>query len=268
MPVAAPADKRFRRAHVPPVAKRRWVPSWRVVAGVAVVLAAAFYGVTRVKALAFSADVLTISRITVEGTERMATADALAVLDGLRGTNMMSVDLESWRQKLLDAPWVQDAAIRRAFPGTVAVVITEREPLGVGRIGPALFLIDRHGVVIDEFGPKYADYDLPVIDGLGNDGSASASRAALAGRALSDFQRRPDLARRVSQIDVADPRDAVVILDDDTVLIHTGDRDFADRVQRYLDFRERMRETVPEINSVDVRIEDRVYVTGRGSADR
>ena len=35
MPVAAPADKRFRRSHVHPGKKRRWIPSWRTVAIVA-----------------------------------------------------------------------------------------------------------------------------------------------------------------------------------------------------------------------------------------
>src|SRR5687767_1185422 len=83
-------------------------------------------------------------------------------LDGLRGSSMVTVGLEPWRQKLLAAPWVADVAMRRIFPGTVAVVITEREPLGIGRIRNSLFLIDREGSIIDEFGPKYADFDLPI----------------------------------------------------------------------------------------------------------
>ena len=265
MPVAAPADKRFRRSHVHPGKKRRWIPSWRALAIGLAVSAIVLYAVSRAAGLALSASALTVSKITLTGTQRMATGEALALLDGLRGSSMVTVDLEPWRQKLLEAPWVADAAMRRIFPGTVSVVITEREPLGIGRIENSLYLIDREGSVIDEFGPKYADFDLPIIDGLSAgsgdpDDAADLARAALAGRVLEDFQRRPDLARLVSQVDVSNVRDAVVILKDDTALIHTGDDHFAERVQSYLDLAPRLREDVPHIDSVDLRFGDRVFV--------
>ena len=38
--------------------------------------------------------------------------------------------------------------------------------MGIGRVGSALYLVDAHGVIIDEYGPTYADIDLPIIDGL------------------------------------------------------------------------------------------------------
>jgi len=194
----------------------------------------------------------------------MAPGEALAILEGLRGSSMVTADLESWRQKLLDAPWVADASIRRVFPRTVAVVISEREPLGIGRIQNALYLLDQEGTVIDEFGPKYAEFDLPFIDGLppGTDdaGEPADQHAMLAGRVLADFQRRPDLARRVSQVDVSNANDAVVVLKDDNVPLHTGDAHFADRVQLYLDLSPRLHQDVAGIDSVDLRFGDNVFV--------
>ena len=44
--------------------------------------------------------------------------------------------------------------------------MTERHPLAIGRIGEELYLVDEHGAIIDEFGPRYADLDLPILDGL------------------------------------------------------------------------------------------------------
>ena len=38
--------------------------------------------------------------------------------------------------------------------------------MGIGRIGDGLYLIDQRGAIIDEFGPNYAEFDLPIIDGL------------------------------------------------------------------------------------------------------
>lgn len=269
MPVAAPADKRFRRSHVHPAKKRRWVPSWKAVVIVAVLSIGALYALTRVAGLVLETEALTINNVIVTGTNRMAQGEALALLDGLRGVSVVTVDLEEWRQKLLSAPWVADVAMRRVFPRTVSVVITERQPLGIGRIRNALYLIDRSGVVIDEFGPKYADFDLPIIDGLtGGDGATEEARALLAGRILADLQRRPDVSRLVSQIDVSNASDAVVLLKDDTALVHTGDDYFADRVQAYLDYAPRLREDVPQIDSVDMRFGERVFVKPQGTGGR
>ncbi len=122
MPVSLPADKRFRRARVSPSHRRR--PrnvNWRIVGRAAVILAVVLYVAYRAASLVLFAE---------------------ALLDGLRGEHMLTVDLEAWRLKLLTSPWVADAAMRRVLPGTVAVAIAERRPLGVARIGNHLYLID------------------------------------------------------------------------------------------------------------------------------
>jgi cell division protein FtsQ len=179
----------------------------------------------------------------------------------------MTVDLEEWRLKVLESPWVEAVVIRRVLPGAVDVSIVERRPMGVGRIGSALYLIDERGAVIDEYGPNHGEFDLPLIDGLAVGRSSSArgpvvdeGRAALAGRLTAALQERPDLAERVSQIDVSNPRDAVVILKGDTVMIRVGTDQFAKRLQAYLDIAPTLRGQMPQIDYVDVRFGERVYV--------
>lgn len=265
MRVPAPADKRFRRAHVPPSRRRSWRPSWRTLVLAAVIFSVTGYGAYRAADLALTADALTINRITVSGTHRMSPGEVLALLQGMRGASMVTADLDAWRRKLLGAPWVADAAIRRVFPGTVAVAISERDPLAIGRIGDALYLIDQRGTIIDEFGPSYAEFDLPIVDGLaaapGDGGEViDERRALLAARLLEDLQERPALAQRISQIDVSDVRDAVVILKGDQALVRVGGERFAERVQAYLDLAPRLKEIVPQMDYVDMRFDERVYV--------
>ena len=263
-PVAAPADKRFRRARVSPARKRRWRPSWWTVArasAAGIVVAFALY---QTLSFVLASEALTVTRINVQGNQRMSRGEVLGLLDGLSGASIVTTDLEGWRQKLLDSPWVADASIRRMFPGTLAVSITERHPIGIGRIKGTLFLIDSTGTVIDEFGPNYADLDLPIIDGLGvkleEEGSADEARAALAGRLMSELASRPGMAARVSQIDVTDRRNAVVLLKGDTALLRLGDERFSERVQAYLDLMPALRERMPGIDYVDLRFGERVVV--------
>ena len=266
MAVSAPADKRFRRAHVSPSRKRgRFDVSWKRVAYVGVIGVFLSYACYRVGEMALSAEALTVTRITVSGNTRMSRGEVLSLLDGLQGRNMVLVDLDSWRQKLLSSPWVADAAIRRVLPGTVDVAISERQPVGIARLGNGLYLVDHRGFIIDEFGPNYAEFDLPIIDGLAaalqEDGTLiDQARAELVTRMLASLEARPDLAKRISQIDVTDLRDAVVILKGDTTLVRVGDDHFAERLQSYLDLAPALRERVPDIDYVDLRFGERVYV--------
>jgi cell division protein FtsQ len=281
MPVAAPADKRFRRAHVSPAKRRAWLPPWRtLVLMTAAVAAGGAIAYTAVHA-ALTSGALTVGRITVSGNTRISRGEVLALLEGMHGAHMVTIDLESWRQRLLTSPWVADAALRRVLPGTLSVAIAERQPMGIARIGDQLYLIDDRGMVIDEFGPNYAEFDLPIIDGLAASPNLSAGasakaetdglliddvRAALAGRLLNELQRRPDLARRVSQIDVSDSRDAVVILKGDTVMVRVGADRFVERVQSYLDLEPALRDRIPQIDYVDLRFDERVYVRPQASS--
>jgi cell division protein FtsQ len=265
--VAAPTDKRFRRAHVSPARKRRFTFSPKRAAIAAVVGGFLLFTGYRALGLIVSAEALTVSRITVSGNTRLSRGEVLALLNGLAGRNMLLVNLDEWRDKVLTSPWVEDAALRRVLPGTVDVVIEERQPMGIGRIGGGLYLLDQHGGVIDEFGPEHAEFDLPLIDGLAasqgspDDGPVvDEARAALASRVLLSLQARPELAGRVSQIDVSDARDAVIILKNDTVLIRIGDDQFAERLQSYLDLVSALREKVPQMDYVDLRFGERVYV--------
>jgi cell division protein FtsQ len=269
MRIAAPVDKRFRRARVSPSRRRPWRRSWPVMTSAAVACAAGLYASYRAADVARASEALTISRITVSGNTRLSRGEVLALLGGARGTNMLTVDLEAWRRELLDSPWVADAAIRRVLPGTLAVAISEREPMGIGRINGRLYLIDRDGTIIDEFGPNYAEYDLPIIDGLAappRRGGAliDDARAALAGRLLADLQSRPAIARLVSQIDVTDERGASVILEGDTARVRIGDDRFVERLQSYLEIRQALRERIPDIDYVDLRFDERVYVRPQG----
>jgi cell division septal protein FtsQ len=271
MAVRAPADKRFRRAHVKPTRRRRlWTSTgWRL-ARLTVVLAAGIYALYRGGALVLSAEALQITRITVSGNVRMSKGEVVALLDGVRGQSMVTANLEGWRRTLLTSPWVADAALRRVLPGTIAVTITERQPMGIARLRGDLYLVDEEGTVVDQFGPNYAEIDLPVIDGLAaapkDDGTLiDEGRAALAARLLATLHTRPDLAKRISQVDVSDARDAVVILKDDTALVRLGDDAFVERLQSYLDLAPTLRAHVEGIDYVDLRFDERVYVKPVGS---
>jgi cell division protein FtsQ len=194
-------------------------------------------------------------------------------VNGLRGTNILTADLSSYRQRLLDSPWVADVALRRFLPSTVEVFVSERSPIGLCRLKGQLYLVDRAGTLIDEYGPQYGDFDLPIIDGLVRAPSKGEpiideERADLAARVIDALAPRKDLAGRLSQIDVSDPHDAVVLLQGDAALLHVGEDKFLERLQSYVEVAPALREQVPEMDYVDLRFGERVYVRPSGSGKK
>jgi cell division protein FtsQ len=263
--VAAKTDRRFRRAHVKPGRKRRWRAFVKPLLLWSAAAAALGYGVYRTSVIVADAHVLVVDRIIVRGNERLSDGDVRAVLTGLRGESLMWTDLDVWRRRLMASPWVRDAALRRSLPSTVEVLVSERRPIGIGRVSGEMYLVDERGVIIDRYGPQYADVDLPIVDGLaaspGETGSMTdEARAELAARLIAAVSGTPDIARRLSQIDVTDLHNASVILSGDHAVLQLGEDHFLARLQSYLDLAAALRERVADIDSVDLRFDDRIYV--------
>jgi cell division septal protein FtsQ len=270
MSVKTSVEKRFRRARVKPGKRKRNRGRVLLLAvRHAVAIAVVGYALYRAVNLVVSAAPLQVARIVVRGNVRLSSGEVEALVHGLYGTSILRANLNACRRRLLESPWVADVALRRVLPSTIEIAVSERRPMGISRIGDQLYLIDRGGTVIDEFGPQYREFDLPIIDGLvrpPRDGqpAVDAVRAEFAARVLDSVAGHREIAKRVSQIDVSDLHDAVVLLDDDTAQLHLGEDKFVERLRSYLEVASALRERVPDIDYVDLRFEERVYVRPRG----
>jgi cell division protein FtsQ len=267
--VAAPADRRFRRPDVRPGRRRRL---WKMLAGAAVfalalmvVMAAGWWSVQALRGARW----LTIDRMVVRGNSRLSSGEIEALLEGARGQNILLADLDQFRRRLMDSPWVAGATLRRVLPATIEIRVVERTPMAVARLGHGVYLVDSSGVIIDEFGPQYGDIDLPMVDGLvrtprGGEPVVDPDRALLTHRLLTELRAEKDLWMRVSQIDVSSSHDATVLLDQDPALVHLGETRFAPRLRTYLELAPALHERLEQIDYVDMRFDERVYVKSKG----
>jgi len=216
------------------------------------------------------ASIFRIDRVVVQGNQRLASAEVRALVDGIDEQSIFHVNLEEYRARLLDSPWVADAVLWRVFPSTVEVRVTERSPLAIARLNQQVYLVDATGTIIDAAGPQYREFDLPIVDGLLVDGAGGVHvdprKIQLIERLFADLLARSDLFKRVSQVDVMDPRNAVVVLEGEPARLMIGDRDFVTRLQRYIEEAPAVREHVRTIDYYDLRFE-RTFVGGSGSTE-
>ena len=268
MTVQTKRDRRFRRAKRPGQrprgATRRWLRLARRICLTGGLLAVGYHAAT----LLLTTPFLAVDDIVVRGNDQLSEGDVLTVLSGLRGDNILLVDLEAYRQRLVASPWLSDGTLRRILPSTVEVLVSERRPVAVGRFGDRLYLVDASGVLIDRHGPRFAEFDLPILDGLAASDSSAAvvdpARMALAARLLEQLGSHPDVLGAISQIDVRDPYDAVVLLGDDPALLHLGGDRFLERLRSYAELVPTLRARVADIDYVDLRFDNRVFVGPTG----
>jgi len=234
--IPAPADKRFRRSDVRQGGRKSWRglgrrAMWFAGGSLLILILAAWAG-----SALLGADALRVNQRIVRGNVHFGAADIDARLKGLVGENILRVDLEQYRLRLLDSPWVASAELWRVLPDTVQVRIVERVPLAIARIQGQMFLVDDAGV-IEAFGPQHQQFDLPIVDGLIDDRSSppvvDPARLRLVRRLFDEVAVREDLFRRISQVNVSNPRNAVVLLDGEPAALHLGDREFVARLERY-----------------------------------
>jgi cell division septal protein FtsQ len=267
--VSTPSDKRFRRPDSRPVRKRsalRWSRLWKpgaaVIAGLAIFAAAG--------GVLLSAPGLAVDRLIVRGHTRLSAADIEARLAAVRGMNILRVDLEAFRARVLESPWVAEATLWRVLPSTIEVRVVERVPEVLARIGQQLFLMDAAGVLLAEFGPSFGNLDLPIVDGVSTTPARGAAarvdpaRLAVTRRLLDALDAKPALRERVSQIDATNPHDLVVLLDDDAAYLHLGDEQFVERLAVYLEMVPTLVDQFQDIDYVDLRFEGRLFVRARG----
>lgn len=262
MAVQTRTDRRFRRVHVRPSRRRLASVAKLHLVGGAII----FCGVALVSFLLpdvlSGAGFLRVTTITVRGNEHVSAGEVLALIGPLRGQNILKADLEANRQRLMASGWVRTATLRRVLPSTIEVNIEERDPIGLARVGGRLYLIDGDGAVIDEYGPRFAEESLPIIDGVspGTDGAVDETRVQLVSSFVAALETLPELSSRISQINVEDPYDAVVLLNDGPTLIHLGHEQFAERLREYLELVPALGAYVADIDYVDLRFDQRVFI--------
>lgn len=102
---------------------------------------------------------LRVSSVEAVGLQNLKDSDVLKVAS-LEGRNILAMNTNAVKGQIEGLPWVKEATVRRSFPHSVVIIVVEREPIALWKVGGTMSLVDQEGVIL---GPASGARDLPVI---------------------------------------------------------------------------------------------------------
>jgi len=207
-------------------------------------------------------DRFSVRQVLVSGGSAAPAAQIKLVTDRSLGRNIFATDLEALQQKLESQPWIRTASVKRRIPDALLIQIEERVPEVLVKMGSSLYLADGEGVLLDRFGPRYADYDFPILTGLDRFGRETLKRKIKIGAAFVNFlyRTRPALADQVSEIGLAGDDSLEVRLNDGGAPLRVSPDFFELNLDNYLAVRNFITANYGEVQYVDLRWKDRITI--------
>jgi cell division protein FtsQ len=205
------------------------------------------------------------NNIQASGLSEVSRAEILPVFGEDVGRNIFFVPLADRRKQLEQIPWVERATVMRILPDQIRVSVVERQPVAFARRGEQFGLVDANGVLLTMPAAMMAQrhYSFPVVTGIDPGDRAEARRARMAvyQRLLAELDSGGQkLSGQISEIDLTDPEDARVTMQDDTTLLHFGQERFLERYKRYKAHISELRQQYPKLVAVDLRYEQQAVM--------
>ncbi|MBM7855217.1 cell division protein FtsQ [Desulfohalotomaculum tongense] len=107
--------------------------------------------------------IFNIRKIEIVGRNQISREKLVKLSGVVLGSNIFKVDLHSGEEKISLLPAVKEVKIKRRFPSTVVISITEREPMALLAAPGGFIELDKEGIYLRQ--GEFNKLFLPVITG-------------------------------------------------------------------------------------------------------
>lgn len=219
-------------------------------------------------------DFFRAKKITVTGLHRLSEQQVLQQARIEANANILSVNLDLARKRLLRHPWIAEARVVRELPDTISITIREQKPLAVLDLG-GKFIINTDGEVFKAWEQKDSNA-LPLVTGLAfsdirlpMDKGSCAFESLMSALQLGQLDGGVLPNKRVRRIHVDQDLGLTLYAFDEKTVVKLGYRDFPEKLRRLetLLYRFEKQQDWTGFDSIDLVNPNRVVVTfARGGA--
>ncbi len=205
---------------------------------------------------------LDVRHINISGN-RIVSEEALrSVLTPLLKKNILSIDLEQWKKRVLMNPWIKEVSIKRDLPSTIQMEIEERIPVIFFLWKGKTYLADNSGTPISEYQPEYPEYDFPFVTGIEAKSTQETLHKLHYGVNILEKikKHKPALHELISEIGVKENDCIILRLRDGSSVLYLDQDNFKENLDYYFSIKEDIDKQFERAEYIDLRWENRVIV--------
>jgi cell division protein FtsQ len=156
---------------------------------------------------------------------------------------------------LLESPWIRSVSVRKEFPDTLSVTVSEVVPFALLDVNGHLFIINETGELLEELKGNIIPF-LPIITGDPSREREGLSEALTLAKTMNDM----GLSSERDQIEIvlSKPQELTSVIDGMVVKVGVGD--YKEKLQRLLELEEDIQRRQITVDYIDVRFANRVVV--------
>lgn len=236
--------------------RRRALKPWHV-AGLLVLLGAAFFGLDRAYLFAISWDGFIVKTVKVR-SDRPALRHAVAGFVASRPLgNILLVNMPELQREIRGFAWVKDVQVQKKFPDVIEIRIVERDPFALLQRDGGTFLVDEEGI---ELQPAALEdgWDLPLVADEGGFRESPREKWEEAKACLKSL--RPAQLARLLSLECSDDGRITLRFKDDPVWVVMDGAEAGRKVDFFDAHRAEWEGLFGTLEYVDLRLDDRVIV--------
>ena len=205
-----------------------------------------------------------LERIEVPRLQKLSR-DEIVSLTGVKlGDSLLKLDLQHVAEQLEKNPWVEKLKVRRRFPGTLSIEITERVPVAVVNMG-YLYYLDSKGEIFKPL-TEGDRLDFPVLTGITEedllkdaDGTKKMLTMALG---LMDMLKKGTEFRLsdVSEIHLDKGYGYTLFTTQGGIPVKLGNSDFQGKLARFSRIYKELTAQIASLEYVDLNYPDKIIV--------
>lgn len=242
------------KTHVKKV-QRKLTVRWRHIIFFFITLAGIFFGLNKGFLYLISCDDFAVKTIEVTSQRDFVGRDIRALLDASRFGNLLLLDIGALQDRIEAHRWVKEARLRKVFPSSLKVELTEREPVALLKNEKGYLVIDPEGAGLELLAAR-EDADLPLLIDANHFRQHYQDKIALAWRCLSALT--PEQRLELEALDLSRNHCVGAFLRGSAVLFILGEERFSQRLAFIRSRLEGLEALYGPVEYVDLRFDDRI----------
>ena len=202
-----------------------------------------------------SCDDFVVQRTEIVSRQESVAQDIQTLLDASQLGNLLLLDIESLRDRIKAHRWVKEARVRKLFPSTLKIEITEREPAAILKSGDRFLLIDRDGVWLERLATM-EDANLPLLLDSASFNENYPDKLTLAWKCLDSLT--PEQRSEVEALDLSERQCVSLTLLGQATRFILGDDRFSERLAFIRSYKDIMEAQNGALEYIDLRFDDRI----------